>query len=634
MKDISRRTPGNRKPNRRQVLGLAATATGSAAAVWLFRDRTRTRQTEADPTAPAAQTPGTSGPPASASAATQEALTTALVRDDGFDIRVGSVRVFAPGGVAAPGTQISVSTPAAPIPGEFRAFSSAVGQPVRVVLGDGQQPQKPVTVVFDLRGTELGSNVSDEAPLTVIARSESSATLTPMESTWDALEETLTIVTDRLMREPDEASGAMVRTFRARPATTVGRSSGRLMGAVTNGLPGFDITDFWPIRFDLRKFVTDTMTGLLGLHFTKPACAYEPLSMGSKTFTISRPGDDVMWPCLRGVANQFVIDLHSNSIIPWAVKTNPFTSGSVSGDFVDLGPGLAAIYEAVFAVMGDQRSVVMPGNTTSFRYDAANPPVRVEARQAPGLFVFTATLQMVTSIFDSLGMGRIVEVVIDSLGAFDCVSQIINTTYQEYSSEISRGVVMSTLSCMRELLDDATMIGSRLRFGPAIVIVGLCLSGAGLIIGAVEGAIREVTGKEFAAFAISHSVTAPEDGKKYDFVISAMHCDGLPVTSATSCEPAVGVQFTVTTASGEWLGDCTTLEPSGTDAIHGVCSVKVPFGTTVIVREDVSTIPAGYAPLENPISVETPSELVDGVSLDVVFWNGPERASQNPVTLG
>ncbi len=64
------------------------------------------------------------------------------------------------------------------------------------------------------------------------------------------------------------------------------------------------------------------------------------------------------------------------------------------------------------------------------------------------------------------------------------------------------------------------------------------------------------------------------------------------------CGYAPGVSFTVTDATGGLVGGCTTE--------IGGCSVQVPLGTTITVTEVVSTVATGYAPIRNPILVNTP----------------------------
>lgn len=70
-----------------------------------------------------------------------------------------------------------------------------------------------------------------------------------------------------------------------------------------------------------------------------------------------------------------------------------------------------------------------------------------------------------------------------------------------------------------------------------------------------------------------------------------------------NCELGVGVTFEVTTAEGEVLGTCTTEAMTIQTEEVAACIVLVPRGATVVVTEDLSTAPTGYAPMENPQTV-------------------------------
>lgn len=122
---------------------------------------------------------------------------------------------------------------------------------------------------------------------------------------------------------------------------------------------------------------------------------------------------------------------------------------------------------------------------------------------------------------------------------------------------------------------------------------------------------------------------AMQDGGEeelHHFVISAVACESAPTATSAECQPKVGASFEVATQDGEVLGTCTTEAvefPTGTGA---VCEVTVPFGITVVVTEDISTIPAGYAPLENPQTAETPpSRAGGGVSAEYLLCQRTPR---------
>lgn len=89
-----------------------------------------------------------------------------------------------------------------------------------------------------------------------------------------------------------------------------------------------------------------------------------------------------------------------------------------------------------------------------------------------------------------------------------------------------------------------------------------------------------------------------------DLFIKAFNCETDPgsiglLSVPEECAEAAGVAFTVATEDGAEVGSCVTAD-------FGGCVVEVPLGTTVVVTEDVSTLPTGYAPTENPRTRQTP----------------------------
>jgi hypothetical protein len=64
------------------------------------------------------------------------------------------------------------------------------------------------------------------------------------------------------------------------------------------------------------------------------------------------------------------------------------------------------------------------------------------------------------------------------------------------------------------------------------------------------------------------------------------------------CHYQGGISIQATDQTGTMVAECTT--------VIGGCSLELPFSTTITVTEDVSTVPAGYAPPRNPIVVDSP----------------------------
>jgi hypothetical protein len=110
--------------------------------------------------------------------------------------------------------------------------------------------------------------------------------------------------------------------------------------------------------------------------------------------------------------------------------------------------------------------------------------------------------------------------------------------------------------------------------------------------------------------ALALSVIAPSSSRSaaaqaddpYDLQVNAWQC------VAADCDDPVNVGGAVVEATSEdgseSYGTCTT--PDGGNP--NTCDIEVPAGTTVVVTLDESTIPAGFAPVENPIVYDVPAE--------------------------
>jgi hypothetical protein len=110
--------------------------------------------------------------------------------------------------------------------------------------------------------------------------------------------------------------------------------------------------------------------------------------------------------------------------------------------------------------------------------------------------------------------------------------------------------------------------------------------------------------------ALAFSLIAPSSSRSaaaqadnpYDLQVNAWQC------VAADCDDPVNVGGAVVEATSEdgseSYGTCTT--PDGGNP--NTCDIEVPAGTTVVVTLDESTIPAGFAPVENPIVYDVPAE--------------------------
>jgi hypothetical protein len=92
-------------------------------------------------------------------------------------------------------------------------------------------------------------------------------------------------------------------------------------------------------------------------------------------------------------------------------------------------------------------------------------------------------------------------------------------------------------------------------------------------------------------------------------------CDAPPGSgNEMSCQAGPGVTVTISLASGERLGSCTTGDPQPTprDTFISTCSVEgMPFNADLVATQDPATIPAGFAPWQESLSIHV-DDLIPG----------------------
>jgi hypothetical protein len=99
-----------------------------------------------------------------------------------------------------------------------------------------------------------------------------------------------------------------------------------------------------------------------------------------------------------------------------------------------------------------------------------------------------------------------------------------------------------------------------------------------------------------------------------DLLVNAINCPDLPEPDEFpfdnwehECEPAPGVGF-FAQVEGVDIGSCVTAVNTAPEPQSvAYCTIPVNFGTTVVVVEDVSTVPEGYIAVDPPVvTVEVP----------------------------
>lgn len=111
----------------------------------------------------------------------------------------------------------------------------------------------------------------------------------------------------------------------------------------------------------------------------------------------------------------------------------------------------------------------------------------------------------------------------------------------------------------------------------------------------------------------------------FDLGIVAVNCDDQRPANITvqeeGCRPAEGIVFTATIENGDAIGSCTAQVADVAAPITAGCSIAIPYGATVVVNEDPSTVPAGYGIVQQAQRYTAPDSAPTGQVGGVIFVN-------------
>ena len=124
--------------------------------------------------------------------------------------------------------------------------------------------------------------------------------------------------------------------------------------------------------------------------------------------------------------------------------------------------------------------------------------------------------------------------------------------------------------------------------------------------------------------------SARQEDETVNLLVEAVLCPTENGPAGGGCEPVAGIDVSVATTDGSDLGGCTTEAGTVQDQEVGYCYVPVPVGE-VVVTEDTSGLPAGYAPLANPITVDVrvPSAETQDYVPVALFINVPAEDEED-----
>lgn len=129
-----------------------------------------------------------------------------------------------------------------------------------------------------------------------------------------------------------------------------------------------------------------------------------------------------------------------------------------------------------------------------------------------------------------------------------------------------------------------------------------------ILLGGVAGSIGAQSGSGAADLRI-YATNCPDNaynGRDFD---------------ASKCDPGIGIAFELSTESGSYLGGCVASDLLNDGTAAGCVINGVPYETTVVASQDLSSLPVGVEPEEgNSVSIYT-SIPTSAANLTVGFTN-------------
>lgn len=252
----------------------------------------------------------------------------AVVDNNGFAVETSTVKVQAPIGVAPEGTQVRVRQLDS---GRPDVPDAALAESVEVVLGEGLQPEEPITV-------------------TVKVDEPQSATV------------------DYVVMRADESSGGYVgvdATVRSDSVTFT-----------TDHLSIFDVFKFNP------KEAWTEFEVLLGLQYPKPECVdvdagHSPDLNGEYSMSRSGSGLGGVWICADRHEHLIGVDVYSNGPVAWEVSASHDRTRFTPSPSLDLGQIATTAAHMQFGKRNSE--LLVPGGDLSLLVEPGDTPVTYEA---------------------------------------------------------------------------------------------------------------------------------------------------------------------------------------------------------------------------------------------------------------
>lgn len=337
------------------------------------------------------------------------APTEVSLTDSGGTIEIEGARITAAEGTAPEGTRLTAAFKEAGLPQGLDESFRAVSKPLSIKLGDGLQPEKPITVTFPVDPGSIEGFDKSSPSFGVLIISEGQEKPELAAATWNENEKSITASVPHL-------------------------------------------TEVQAFFFDVNKWISgirDTVIQGAGLEYPKPECADKSVKIGYETFTANSAAH--AWTCVRESNGSLVVATHSNSPLPFMVTSTPSRPGRALPDVSRSGILTAAVANQLISLTGSGGSPVMfPGGSVEFTFDKPSAGVSLELKMLPNVALLGVLTQTLDALFDDFGQ----KLHLDKLSKLECAKNILDTSSQsDISPESVSSAVKAIISCISQLAE-------------------------------------------------------------------------------------------------------------------------------------------------------------------------------------
>lgn len=521
---------------------------------------------------------------------------TTLVDASGGTIAHDGVEVRLPPDAVSEPTDVQVSKGVNPLPNEVAIEGVvAAGPAVEVVLGDGQQPGKPIT---------LRVPIPDHSP---------AAEGVPLSETFVLVSEAADGQLDAFPAQYDASSSTVSATVD-------------------------HLSWFWPVQIHpqaLLAGLSDIVLQSLSIESPKPECVDESAEVAGRVWSVvAQPAQ--AWVCISTEDDALVVTVKANSPLSWLVA-------STQADDVTSTPRSSLLANAVTLAGGRALGLVKDGQAVLspdvdaelvMPVDVASQ-VTVAFKQAPELLllaILATTLDLVTSKLDVVAGLEWVEVV-------ECLNAglVPAASPSEMTPEYVANLAHAIFSCALPVGKAAGL--SAVKATLLNVVLTILSAGPQFLVAAAIGILNELTG----AGRFSTEIRAEGNTVSPTEVITLFRPFGddgalvpgyglrdLSAGDAVDCTHDAGSA----TAVSENTHDCGTVAdntfacwaaPSSSDRVRCIFS---PWDTTLVERSALNLPPTTLMRPEGerrPLGIE----LADGTR-----WSFRVGGAWNPTPTG